>query len=150
MMRFGCVILLGISATTAFGCDLQYVDASMQYPNIAFVGTVVGYRLDDTSLVKTLPSCPMGADAHVASVSCKDFWRRVVSVQFHVEHGLRGLKDDRTFETVTGNSDGCAPGVGERWITSGWYNDGFSQRLDVPPTAAQLEHWRIVANTEPK
>lgn len=121
----------------------------LQSSSIAFVGTVVGYRLDDTSLATELPDCPEGSDSKRSSVHCQEFWTKVVSIQYDVEAAIKGIEGHRKYEMVTGNSEGCVPLVGERWLTSGWFRDGFSMVLKAPPMSDEIALWRSIANTEP-
>jgi hypothetical protein len=49
---------------------------------------------------------------------------------------------------VTRNDDGCAPKPGERWLSSGWYRDGFSIKLENAATPEQIVLWRSIANSD--
>lgn len=108
----------------------------------AFVGTVVGYRLSDTSLARSAPACTLPYDDPLLTPECAAFWSRVVSIQYDVETAIIGIEPNRKYETTVWNPDGCVPRIGERWLTSGWYRDGFSIRLDVPPSDRQTDVWR--------
>lgn len=121
----------------------------LQFSSQAFVGTVVGYRLDDTSLVNDLPDCPHGGEvSDGATKDCIAFWNKVVAVQYDVETPIIGIDGHRKYEIVTRNDDGCAPKPGERWLTSGWYRDGFSMKLENAATPEQIDLWRSIAKYE--
>lgn len=141
-------------ATTGYAsaCDVneRFVEF-LGYSSRAFVGTVVGYRLNDTSLAFVAPDCPFAHDDPRLSAECIAFWQRVVSIQYDVEIAISGIETNRKYEMSVWNPDGCVPRIGERWLTSGWYRDGFSTRLSEFPAPEQVAEWRaiVVGDGEP-
>jgi hypothetical protein len=148
-LRASWLVLVATMLTTvAIGCDSPAPHSFVQRlegADRAFVGRVVGFRLDDTTLITATPVCPLGRDG---SPDCERFWRRVVTIQYEVEIAIKNIEAPRRYETITRNDDGCAPMVGDRWLTSGWYRDGFSTRLNDPPNEQLIEQWRVIANRD--
>jgi hypothetical protein len=139
-------LLVAGTTTGAMACvEHRRFAESLGFASRAFVGTVVGYRLSDSSLARSAPSCTLPDDDPQLSAECAAFWHRVVSIQYDVETAVAGIEPNRKYETGVWNPDGCVPQIGERWLTSGWYRDDFSMKLDGPPSAAQIEEWRRIA-----
>lgn len=151
-MMIRCISVLGVVlswSAPALGCDYPSDAGDMQFHGQAFVGTVVGYRMDDTSLITDVPYCPHGGEvSNGASDFCAGFWDKLVAVQFEVETPIKGILGNRKFEIVSRNDAGCAPLPGERWLTSGWYRDGFSVKLESAPNQEEVERWRSIAHEE--
>lgn len=142
-------LVVAMLPATAIGCgspEQQSFAQRLEWADKAFVGRVVGFRLDDTTLTAATPVCTQGSDT---SPECKRFWRHVVSIQYDVEVAIKNIEAGRRYETTAiQNDDGCAPLVGERWLTSGWYRDGFSMRLDDAPNEQLIAQWRAFANRD--
>jgi hypothetical protein len=134
------------AATQAAGCEANdRFSESLEFSTRAFVGTVAGYRLDDTSLATLAPECRFGYDDARLSAECVAYWKHVVSIQYSVEIAISGIDANRAYETAISNPDGCVPRIGERWLTSGWHRDGFSMKLDTMPSDEQIAEWRAIA-----
>jgi hypothetical protein len=148
-VKVAALLLSSSYAMPLLACEVndRFVE-SLEHPMRAFVGTVAGYRMNDTSLASSAPECPYAYDDERQSQECVSFWDRVVSIQYEVEVAIGGIEPDRKYETTVWNLDGCVPRIGERWLTSGWYGDGFSMRLDAIPSQEQIDEWRTINRSD--
>lgn len=106
-----------------------------------FVGRVVAFRMNDTSLATETPSCQRWGAPGESEV-CRDFWSSVVSVQYVVEVPIKGIAANQTFESVIVNTDKPCVGlaIGQLWLLMGRWSDGI-QLADIT-SAAVIENLR--------
>jgi hypothetical protein len=107
----------------------------------AFVGTVVGFRRDDTALLASgIPECPIRGAAN-AGDECRAFWDHIVAVQFNVDASIKGIEVNRKYERKVWGLDECMPyDPGEIWLIPGRYETGL--QLSELPSAAVLQSLR--------
>lgn len=106
-----------------------------------FVGRVVAFRMNDTSLATEIPSCSRWG-APGASEECRDFWSSVVSVQYLVEAPIKGVVPNQTFENVVVNTDRPCVGLamGQLWLIADRWGRGI--QLEEMPSSAVLDNLR--------
>lgn len=106
-----------------------------------FVGRVVAFRMNDTSLAIEHPSCPRWG-APGASEECRDFWSSVVTVQYLVEAPIKGVEANQTFEDLVVNTDQPCLGLamGQLWLIAGRW--GHRIQLAEMPSRAVLDNLR--------